>query len=161
MSLKYLVVGLIISIFMLGCSASVETVKEDREIQEAVEEVNKDVDLEIIKSIGWVDLMPGKSPKFHISGRFDLLENENYELKKTDLKYVRISQSGKELYYILPKIIEETDSVKKSITYSTIQGLTVTPDLRINNPVDFELIFNYENEKLNYIINGVIVQEVQ
>ena len=159
--MKNLAISVFIILFILGCSPSVETVKEKKDIKESVEEVKNEVDLKIIKSIGWIDLMPGSSPKFHISGRFDILENDNYELKETDLKYIRIIQSGRELYYIIPKIIEEAGSGKKSITYSTIQGLTPRPDLKRNRPVDFELIFKCADEELVYIINDVLVEEVQ
>ena len=48
----------------------------------------------------------------------------------------------------------------KFITYSTISGLSINRDLDVNKTVDFELIFD-EEEELKYIIKGIEVEEVQ
>ncbi len=119
-----------------------------------------EVNLNVEKNIGWINLMPGAEPKFHISGSVGLLKGNNYNLETTELKYIKVFQSGKELYFIKPKIrVEEKKDLKKYL-YSTISGLSLVKDLNPNKKLELEFIFKDGSKEFIYQINNVEFQEV-
>ena len=157
--MKSKVLIVFILIIFVGCSASDETVR-NTENYDKVLKFENEVNLEIDKNICWVNVMPGTTPKFHVSGRLSLSPGDNYS-DDTQLKYIRIFQSGSEIYYIMPKVIVSNDKELKNITYSTIKGLSVSQNLDTQKPVMLELVFIDKKEEFRYRINNVNVEKVQ
>ena len=119
-----------------------------------------EVKLNVEKNIGWINLMPGTKPKFHISGKVSLLKNNDYSFENTKLKYVKVFQNGKEMYFIKPKTIEKLKGDTKEILYSTISGLSLVKDLNPNKKLEFEFIFKDGDKEYIYQIKNVEFQEV-
>ncbi len=161
MKLKIIITLLFIGSFFVACSTSKETVKEEVGKTKVINKFVNDVELDISKTICWINSMPGAKPKFHVSGKFELLKSDNYNLESTKLQYIKIFQKGKELYFISPKVIEKNNGGKKDVTYSTIRGMNINEDLDVKIPLRFELIFKQEKEKLKYYIKDIKVEEVQ
>jgi hypothetical protein len=159
---KYKILLILISFFIFsnGCSTSTETVKREIEKKDIVNKYVNEVNLELGENIAWINKMPGTQPKFHVSGKIKLLENSNYEVSKTNLKFIKIYQSGKEIFYIIPKVVEKIIDDKKEFTYSTIKGLNVVQDLILEKPIRFELIFIQGKNEMKYYIKGIKVEEV-
>jgi hypothetical protein len=155
------VVLVILILFVSACASSKETPKLEKKKKETIETFENEVKLSIDKNISWVNLMPGSNPKFHISGKISLLKSNSYNFQNAELRLVKVYQSGREIYFIKPKVIEETEDNIKHITYSTISGLSLNRDFELNKPVDFELIFYEDNEELKYRIKDIKVEEVQ
>jgi len=151
--------GILLTI-MFGCSSS-KTLDVNKVEEKVIEKKVNQVDLEIEKIISWVNLMPGvnSGKKFQISGKLFLLPNDNYDFTKTNLKYVKVFQNGKELYYIQPKVIEKIENNKKEITYSTIKGLSINQDLNMNKKLEMVFIFNANGDELKYYVENVKVEE--
>ena len=93
MKIKLLVIASIITLFSIGCSSSEETTKRDVENYKTVKKFVNQVNLDVEKNVSWVNLMPGSSPKFHVSGKLSLLQSDNYNLEETELKYIKIFQN--------------------------------------------------------------------
>lgn len=162
--MKKLIIILIgtLSVLQFSCSSSETTTKKSEDtVREVVKKFVNDVTLDIEKNVSWINTMPGTEPKFHVSGKLDLLSGENYNSESTKLKYIKIYQNGEELYFIMPKVIEEVTTDLKSVTYSTIKGLSINKNLNRKEPVLFELIFIDGKKELKYRINDVLVEEVQ
>jgi len=123
-------------------------------------ELIKDINLNVEKTVSWVNLMPGSKPKFHISGKVNLLKGSGYKLWNTNLKYVKVFQEGKELYFVKPKVRVETRNDSSKILFSTLKGLSINKELNIKQSVMFELIFNNGSDDLMYQIKDVELQEV-
>jgi hypothetical protein len=157
MPLLYLV---LLSLFLFACSTPKETTKRDIKNYDVVKKFVNEVNLKIEKNISWVNLMPGSEPKFHISGKLSLLISDDYENETTQLKFIKVYQSGEELYYIMPKVIEELEGPIKKLTFSTIKGLNISKTLDTKNPVVFEFLFYDGKDELKYRVNNVIVEEV-
>jgi hypothetical protein len=157
MQLLYLV---LLALLLFSCSTPKETTKIDTETIDVVKKFVNEVNLEIEKNVSWVNLMPGSEPKFHISGKLSLLNGDDYENETTQLKYIKVYQSGEELYYIMPKVIEELDGTVKKLTFSTIKGLNISKTLDTKSPVVFEFLFYDGKDELKYRENNVIVEEV-
>lgn len=152
---------IIVSIVIAGCASTEKVTKKTVEKKETKKvEVTEDVNLELDKNICWVNLMPGSDSKFHISGKVILLKGEDYDNNSAILKFVKVLQGNKELYYIMPKVINSVEGENVNITYSTIKGLSINDELNTKKPVDFELIFNEGKEELKYRINNILVEEV-
>lgn len=150
-----------LTVVLSACSTTKEVSEKKLPESEMVESVKNDVNLEIEKSVSWVNLMPGSRPKFHISGSVALLQSDDYDYEITELKLVKVYQGGKEIYYIKPKVMERPGEKLKNIIYSTITGLSVNRDLDLKKPVDFEMVFDENGEELIYMIKGINVDEVQ
>jgi hypothetical protein len=159
--MKYYIKFLFLLIIVFGCSTPEETVKRDTENYKKVLKFNNELNLDVIESISWINMMPGTSPKFHVSGKINLQKGENYSSENTELKYIKIYQSGEELYYIMPKVINSKAGGINTFTYSTIKGLSINDKLDKKEPVVFELIFIDNKEELKFRINNVKVEEVQ
>ena len=149
---------LIVAIF--GCS-STKSLDDEKVVDKTVEKKINEIDLEIEKVISWVNLMPGPNSenKFQVSGKFFILPNDNYDFTKTTLKYIKVFQNGKLLYFIQPKVLEKIENDKKEITYSTIKGLSINKDLHRQKKVKMEFIFNSGSDELKYYVEDVNVEE--
>lgn len=158
---KILLFTFVLLVIMLeACSTPEETTKRETETYKVVKKFVNEVNLDIEKNVSWVNLMPGTQPKFHVSGKISLLKSDKYDFASLQLKYIKIYQSGKELYFIMPKIIEDIEGEMKHLTYSTLKGLDIDKTLDTNTPVVFEFIFNEGKEELKYRVNDVMVEEV-
>lgn len=160
MKLKLLVASLLLVIMSIGCSSSEETTKRNMDNYKVVKKVVNQVNLDIEKNVSWVNLMPGSSPKFHVSGKISLLPSEDYNKVETELKYIKVFQNDEELYYIMPKVVTENIADVKVLTYSTIKGLAIDKNLDRKSPVTFELIFKDGKKELKYRIYEIMVEEV-
>ncbi|MEE9432545.1 MAG: hypothetical protein V3V16_15975, partial [Melioribacteraceae bacterium] len=123
-------------------------------------ELIKDVNLNVEKTISWVNLMPGSKPKFHISGKFNLLKSDDYNIENMKLKYVKVYQSDKEVYFVKPKVRVEDKGDIKQIMFSTLRGLSINKKLNTKQNVMFEFIFNDTSNDFIYQIKDVELQEV-
>jgi len=150
----------LIVVLLESCSTSEKTAKRETKNYTIVKKFINEVNLDIEKNVSWVNLMPGSQPKFHISGKLSLLKGDDYELENTKLKYIKIYQSGKELYFIMPKVIEDLNGNVKNLTYSTLKGLNIDKTLNTEYPVVFEFIFKEGKEELKYRVNNILVEEV-
>jgi len=147
--------------FMLLWSCSTTKVETTEKTEKALtKQLIHDVNLSVEKNVSWVNLMPGTRPKFHISGKISLLEGDNYNLKTTNLKYIKVFQNGKEIYFVKPKIREEIKDNMKNYLYSTISGLSIVKELDTKKNVDFEFVFKDGKKELIYQIKNVELQEV-
>lgn len=146
---------------LIGCSTTEESTKKTEENKtRVVKKFVNDVNLEIDKNVSWVNLMPGAEPKFHVSGMISLLDGDNYNNKTTELKFIKIYQSGEELYFLMPKVIEDSEEGTKNLTYSTIKGLSINKNLDTKKPVMIEYIFKDGKDELKYRVNNLMVEEV-
>ncbi len=146
--------------FLLWNCSSKEIVKEEVEKILPKTELIKDVNLNVEKTISWVNLMPGSKPKFHISGKFNLLKSDDYNIENMKLKYVKVYQSDKEVYFVKPKVRVEDKGDIKQIMFSTLRGLSINKKLNTKQNVMFEFIFNDTSNDFIYQIKDVELQEV-
>jgi hypothetical protein len=153
-------IAISIILFVAGCSTTEKVTKKEELPKEKVVEVKNDLDLKIEQSSCWVNLMPGSEPKFHTSGKFILDGNGDYNLQNIELKFIKVFQSGNELYYIIPKVIENESTNSKDVTYSTIRGLSINPDMNVKKPVNLVFIFKDGGNDLKYYLNNIQVEEV-
>ncbi len=160
MKLKNILSLFVLTFLVWNCSSS-KIEKDEAEIKVLPKaELVQNLNLNIEKTISWVNLMPGSKPKFHISGKVTLGIGDGYNIENTKLKFVKVFQSGKEMYFVIPKVRIENkiDSVK--IMFSTLRGLSINKELNTKRNVMFEFIFNDGKEDFIYQINDVELQEV-
>jgi hypothetical protein len=81
-------------------------------------------------------------------------------MENTELRSVKVFQSGEELYYIIPKVVEQESDEAKNITYSTISGLSLRKELDTAKTVDLELFFYENGKELKYRLKNIAVDEV-
>lgn len=160
MKLKNIIFLFGITFLVWNCSSS-KIEKDETEIKVLPKvELVRDVNLLVEKTISWVNLMPGSKPKFHISGKVTLGIGDGYNLEDTRLKFVKVFQSGKEVYFVKPKVRVENKSDSVKIMFSTLRGLSINEELNTKKNVMFEFIFNDGKEDYIYQINNVELQEV-
>lgn len=152
---------LIIILLLIFSCATPEKTSNNKEAPKKIstEDVYSDLNIKIGKAVSWLNLMPGTKPRFHISGILKLLNGENYNYKNTSLTYVKIYQSGKELYFIQPKIIEKITDDEKNISFSTIKGLSINKDLKIDKTINMEFIFSSPSGKKTFTVKNVKIEE--
>lgn len=171
---SYLLVKLFIKAFILclmtviviatGCTQS-ELPKKSTETkqEEALEEIYlSDIKLNVKKIYCWINLMPGAESRFHITGEFEILKSINYDLNFIKLSEVKIFQEGKILFNVNPKINSELKDTRdnKLITFSTVQGLLVHPNLSVDKTIDMLLVFKENNDELTYQISELRIEKV-
>jgi len=157
--LTQLIIFLII-ILIIGCS---QTVKREAVNENEYEKIfHQGVNLEINKIYSWVNLMPGNSPRFHITGELNLLSSYKYEYESLKLKKIIVNQERQFIYSISPKIIQEEleNQNKNSITFSTIKGLLMNEDLNIEKPIDIVLVFDDGEDEYLYSLENIKINKV-
>lgn len=159
MEIKFVFLITLISLFA-ACSASEESAKRNSENYSEVKKFTNEVNLDVGKNVSWINSMPGSQPKFHVSGKVNLLHGNDYDPNEMDLMYIKIYQGAEELYYIIPKVIDRLENEVKSFTFSTIKGLSINEKLDREKPVMFELIFMQDKSEYKYRINNVTIEEV-
>ncbi|MCB0750582.1 MAG: hypothetical protein KDC52_03825, partial [Ignavibacteriae bacterium] len=70
----YFKIFIILGIISLASCSTTEVTKTEKPVQKIVKKYSNEVELDIEKTVSWVNLMPGSSPKFHVSGKFKLLK---------------------------------------------------------------------------------------
>jgi len=153
---------IIFSIFILiiGCS---QTVQREAVNENEYEKIfHQGVNLEIHKIYSWVNLMPGNSPRFHITGDFYLLSSYKYEYESLKLKKIIVNQERQFIYSISPKIKQDelVNQNRYSITFSTIKGLLMNEDLNIEKPIDIVLVFDDGDDEYLYSLENIKINKV-
>ena len=158
--LTHLIVFLIF-VLILGCSQTVQK-KEAVDDDEYEKIFHQGVNLEIHKIYSWVNLMPGNSPRFHITGDFDLLSSYKYQYESLELKKIIVNQERQFIYSISPKIKQdELENLNRhSITFSTIKGLLMNVDLNIEKPIEIVLVFADGDDEYLYSLENIIINKV-
>ncbi|MFH2032433.1 MAG: hypothetical protein ABIJ40_17685 [Bacteroidota bacterium] len=160
---------LTIQIFLLlalvmSCSPEKEITKKiEPQIQRIEKIVVPVLNLKVIKTYAWINLMPNLPEKFHISGELELLRSTNYEIQFTDMKTISLFQKGELLYQIRPKVVVDeslSDEQKKHILYSTISGVSVHPFHKIDEPMRAEFNFVEGGKEYIYTIEGITLEKV-
>ncbi len=159
MKKKLIFVLLLIGMAFISCSTTEVTKTEETTSKVVLKRVNE-VKISIDQNNCWINSMPGSEPKFHISGKFSLLPNDNYEIENTKLSFIKVYQNENEFYFIKPTVVENFTENIMEITYSTIKGLSVNKDLNKKNEIVLELIFKSKNADLKYYIENVKIEEV-
>ena len=77
MKVKISFIMLVILLFSIGCSSSEETTKRNMDNYKVVKKFVNKVNLDVEKNVSWINLMPGSTPKFHVSGKLTLLKSED------------------------------------------------------------------------------------
>jgi len=153
---------MVLMLLFVQCSS----IKIDREKQTEKKEIQiytPTMNLKVINSDCWVDLMPGRQRRFHVSGRLEILNSIKYDLKLVKLKFIKLYQSKKLIYKIIPFIqIDKKLSSKKNevIIYSTLRGLLLTKDLDLNKKVNLKFIFYEGSNRFDYKLEGITIKKV-
>jgi hypothetical protein len=158
------ILTIMLILFAVSCGSSEETTK-DEEVKSVIDEeiIVPELKVDIKEMYCWVDLMPGGPNRFQISGNLNVSDSYKYELKFLKLKAVRIFQNDKQIFSIRPKIKLDENSISeegKSFVFSTIRGLSIHPEYKIDNPVDIKLLFEEDDEIFEYNIYKQKVEKV-
>ncbi|NOG98751.1 MAG: hypothetical protein HND52_12395 [Ignavibacteriae bacterium] len=158
------IITMMFILFLFNCGGSEETVKKE-EVKTVIDEeiIVPDLKVNIHEMYCWVDLMPGGPNRFQISGNLNVSDSYKYDLKFLKLKAVRIFQNNKQLFSIRPKVKLDENAITeegKSFVFSTIRGLSINPEYKIDNPVDIRIIFEEDDELFEYNIYNQKVEKV-
>lgn len=151
---KYLI--LIILLLLSSCSSEI-TRRQEYENKEMDKLLIQDLKLNVNEIYSWVNLMPGSDSRFHITGDIDLLESIKYDFKFVRLASIIIYQDDIEIYRISPVIREDDsfDTLSKNIKFSTIRGLLINKDLKTDQMIDIDLVFNEGSSELIYKLDNL------
>lgn len=149
---------LTIILLVVSCTTTKETSKSEKE-EETInkKEIIREIDLTVEDANCWINLMPGAGSKFHISGKFTVPNVDENE--KIDLKRVLVYQKNKMIYIVVPKVRKSKGVSSVDLTYSTIKGLTLFPELNVKVPVDLVLEVKKDGELFKYTIENVKIEE--
>ncbi len=153
----------VVAVFIYSCSSS-DSVKEKEVGAEKLDEMElQEVRLDIKIISAWINLMPNTDSKFHVSGEVSVKENFKYDLNFMSIAKINISQNDEQIYSIIPTVqVDGNLSTENSkyFRFSTIRGLSRDPRLIINDPVEFDLVFDDGNDEYTYYINNVEIKKV-
>lgn len=146
-------------LFLTACATGrVEEKKEDYEEEieqpEPEEAYAPDLQVDIQKLYSWANLMPGPDTnhRFHITGKVNVPSSGQFSLSALDLQIINIFQDGELIFAIKPTVREENAKSEryKALLFSTITGLTIGPNLNLDEGIDVELIFSDGIENYSY-----------
>ncbi len=152
---------MLIGIIFYGC-ATTKVQKEEGKISPKKTIPEQEMNIEVLKIYSWINLMPGSEPRFNISGEIKVKpKNGDYKLSDLLFAQIKIKQNGRTVYFIKPTVREEGESKEyRKLLFSTIKGLSLTPDLNPEKKVDAELIFDDDGDELKFIIKNISIEKV-
>ena len=138
------------------CSSSVPQ-KEIGEVEPEI--IYKDeIRLNVKSIISWINEMPGSKPRFHVTGELEILDNSNYDFQHIKITRVTILQDQKMVFMFRPKIKEELDKNKKTLTFSTIKGLLLNAGLNKQKSIDVVFDFDDGSTEIKYVVKNVHIE---
>ena len=150
--LKYFSVFIIMMLF--GCAGSVSKQHE------------LNLQIEIVKLNTWVNLMPGKTNLFYLSGNIRIRNIKNEYLNNLELNEVTLLQDDKVVHVVKPVFYADNGSPhispgeEKFFTFKTVAGLKILDKLNLNIPLDLKLKFVDGEAAYIYKINNVKIEKV-
>ena len=150
--LKYFSVFIIMMLF--GCAGSVSKQHE------------LNLQIEIVKLNTWVNLMPGKTNLFYLSGNIRIRNIKNEYLNNLELNEVTLLQDDKVVHVVKPVFYADNGSPhispgeEKFFTLKTAAGLKILDKLNLNIPLDLKLKFVDGEAAYIYKINNVKIEKV-
>jgi hypothetical protein len=146
-------------ILLWGCASS--------EIGERKDEVSlaklyvPQVNLKVLETHCWLNVMPGGEARFNVSGKVEILNSLKYDFKTLELKEVDVQQSGKLIYSIVPTVIAlDTLINSKTVAFSTVRGLGLVPNFNPEKNVSLKLIFEEGSERFSFLIENLKVEKI-
>ncbi len=127
---------------------------------------NLKLNIEIVKLNAWINLMPGQTNLFYLSGNLRIRNIKNEFLNDLQLSEVRLLQNDKIVHVIKPVFYADNGSAhiapgeEKFFTLKTAGGLKIINKLNMDSPLDLQLKF--VNEKSTYIfkISSIKIEKV-
>lgn len=161
MNRKVFAMLVLIGVIVYGC-ATTKVHKEEGEVTTKKKPPEQEMNIEVLKIYSWINLMPGTEPRFNISGKIKIKpKGDEYNLNDLLFTQIKIKQNGKTVYYIKPTVREEGQSTEyRKLIFSTIKGLSLTPDIDPDKKIMVELIFDDDGDKLKFIINDISIEKV-
>jgi len=162
MKKRNLIILSFLLLLIVGCSSSKETTVKENETKELKEMFTQEVEADFSELTAWVNLMPNAGNKFHISGIVDVSENFKYDIQFIRLRDILIQQNDKVLYKISPIVQldpELSTDTKKTFRFSTSSGLSLTPELNIEQPCVVEFHFYDGSDLYKYILENVLIEK--
>ncbi len=161
MNRKVFAMLVMVGVIVYGC-ATTKVQKEKEEITTKKMPPEQEMNIEVLKIYSWINLMPGTEPRFNISGEIKIKpKDDDYNLHDLLFTQIKIKQNGKTVYYIKPTVREEGQSKEyRKLVFSTIKGLSLTPDINPDKKINAELIFDDDGDKLKFIINNISIEKV-
>jgi hypothetical protein len=147
---------------LVACSTTKETTVKDTNTPELKEIFTQEVEAEFSEVDFWINLMPNTKTKFHLAGIVNVTENFKYDISFIELRDVVIKQNNKLLYKVSPVVQLDpnlsTDKMK-TFRFATTSGLSMTPDLKVDEPCYVEFHFYDGSELYKYILDNVIIEK--
>ena len=151
-----IVIVFITILAFVKCSSSVPQ-KEIGEVEPEI--IYKDeIRLNVKSIISWINAMPGSKPRFHVTGELEILDNSNYDFQHIKITRVTILQDQKMVFMFRPKIKEEINKSKKTLTFSTIKGLLLNAGLNQKKSIDIVFDFDDGSTEIKYVIKNVHIE---
>ncbi|GJQ61808.1 MAG: hypothetical protein SCALA702_08610 [Melioribacteraceae bacterium] len=155
--------GALLLILITACSLTDETTKT--EIDNPVPEKSEAPEPEKFsfnELESWINLMPGGSDSFHLSGDLVITENSGLNLKNAQILEVVVFQDGKQLYEFKPETKKGYVSEEESayFQFSTKRGLKISGLLKTEFPIVVEVHLTDGDENMVVTVDKVLVQKI-
>lgn len=149
---------LVLAVLIFSCSAEKESQKDETPKIKPMFENSINVNLS--KVLAWINMMPNSETRFNITGEMTLLKTEDIRLKEIELSEIKIYQKGKMVYRINPTIRwNDEDLTSRSLSFSTLKGLSLIPTFDDNKSIDALFEFDYNSEKLIYFVQSIPIEK--
>jgi len=155
--LSLIIVTILGTLLFIQCSSSVPQ-KEIGEVETELVYQNE-ILLNVKKIYCWINAMPGQIPRFQVTGELEILDDNNYDLKKLKIVRIIILQEKKMVFMFKPNVKEELLKNKKNVIFSTIRGLLLNAALNEKKPVDIVIEFSDGSNDFKYTISNITIEK--
>lgn len=113
--------------------------------------------INIVDTQAWINLMPGGSGSFHITGEYEI---DKTELEKLSLRKIIVYSENQIIYDIntanLSNELQADEKIQKLKYRFNIQpGLKLNDSIKIVETIDIKLIFEFNGREIEKMINDV------
>jgi len=147
--LYFLILGLI-----TGCNNSLNNGKK------------LDLNVNIIEVNAWQNLMPGKEPSFHLSGKIKIINNEESSLINLILRGIIISQGSESVlqsHVFFNTLSGDNDILpnsEKVFNFKTSMNMEKINRININKVISLKLLFTSGGKNYNFKVDNIKIEKV-
>ena len=116
----------------------------------------------------WLNLMPGGSASFHISGEIKMKNDENQEITDLKLTTIKVFQSNKLMYSFTPQFSPKIKGEEflipakseRDFLFSSKSRLSVSKNLNAEQPILIKLLFKGKEKSFLYQMENIKIEKV-
>ncbi len=125
-----------------------------------------DLSVKPVELNAWVNLMPGSSAAFYLSGRLILVNNSPDTVKKINFEKISVSQGSGKIYEFVPSVrfrnnnraVLSFDSAE--VSFKNNKGLPAGSKIDLDRTIDIFMTISFNSSEKEFVFKDLKIKKV-